>query len=227
MANINITDEWLYKYMPLVDDALIQELERTSDYKYEFSEQFMSKMQKLQKKECHIAAWNRFKYFRKSVAIFILAILIPLLVLTINVEAIRNVFFEKIKTVLEDSYIYSFFTGDNNTTLENITPNYVPDGYDIIFEERNESLQTIIYANTNGDMISFNRMSIVDGSKITFDLEYVDEDIIEHGNSTISIYWYEDESCYAYCEYMKNIFILSADNINRDEIEKIYSNWIR
>ena len=36
MQQIEVTDEWLYQYMPIVDEAIIRELEESTDYEYRF-----------------------------------------------------------------------------------------------------------------------------------------------------------------------------------------------
>ena len=40
MSKIKVTDDWLYQYMPVVDEALIRGIEDSTDYEYQFSEQF-------------------------------------------------------------------------------------------------------------------------------------------------------------------------------------------
>ena len=37
MKQIEVTDEWLCKYMPIVGEAIIRELEEGTDYGYRFS----------------------------------------------------------------------------------------------------------------------------------------------------------------------------------------------
>ena len=53
MERVKVTDEWLYKYMPVVDAAIIQELEGRVDTEYEFSRKFERKMKRLIKREAH------------------------------------------------------------------------------------------------------------------------------------------------------------------------------
>ena len=47
MSNMKVTDDWLYQYMPVVDEALIRGIEDSTDYEYQFSEQFEKKMEQL------------------------------------------------------------------------------------------------------------------------------------------------------------------------------------
>lgn len=45
MKQIHVTDEWLYKCMPIVDEAIIRELEKETNYEYEFSDKFEHRME--------------------------------------------------------------------------------------------------------------------------------------------------------------------------------------
>ena len=47
MEHIKVTDEWLYKYMPIVDEAIIESLEKQVNYEYKFSKKFEKKMQRV------------------------------------------------------------------------------------------------------------------------------------------------------------------------------------
>ena len=47
MRNIEITDEWLYKYMPVVDEALIRGIEQAVDNEHRFSDRFERRMRLL------------------------------------------------------------------------------------------------------------------------------------------------------------------------------------
>ena len=54
MTNVKVTDEWLYQYMPVVDTAIIQELEKQVDieyFDYKFSKKFNHKMKLLMQEE--------------------------------------------------------------------------------------------------------------------------------------------------------------------------------
>ena len=43
MGQIDVTDAWLYKYMSIVDEAIINEIEKNVDYDYAFSDEFIEK----------------------------------------------------------------------------------------------------------------------------------------------------------------------------------------
>ena len=53
MKWVEVTEEWLYKYMSVVDAAIIKEFERRIDKNYEFSHEFKKKMRYLIVQEAH------------------------------------------------------------------------------------------------------------------------------------------------------------------------------
>ena len=101
MGQIDVTDAWLYKYMSIVDEAIINEIEKNVDYDYAFSDEFNRKMERTIRKEKFIPFWNSVSKFGKSVAIFALVIVTSLFAVTMSVEAYRIQFFETVKTILD------------------------------------------------------------------------------------------------------------------------------
>lgn len=93
MGQIDVTDAWLYKYMSIVDEAIINEIEKNVDYDYAFSDEFNRKMERTIRKEKFIPFWNSVSKFGKSVAIFALVIVTSLFAVTMSVEAYRIQFF--------------------------------------------------------------------------------------------------------------------------------------
>lgn len=65
MGQIDVTDAWLYKYMPIVDEAIINEIEKNVDYDYAFSDEFNRKMERTIRKEKFIPFWNSVSKFGK------------------------------------------------------------------------------------------------------------------------------------------------------------------
>ena len=53
MRSMEVTDEWLYQYMPVVDNAMIKALEGQVDEDYVFSKRFERKMKKVIRHEAH------------------------------------------------------------------------------------------------------------------------------------------------------------------------------
>ncbi len=106
MNRIQITDEWLYRYMPMAAEAFLEDIEKEIDYKYEFSIGFEKKMKRLQR-------WERRRSIRSAVYkigrryLHIAAVVVVIVFLcSMSIEACRIVFFDTIKTIWEDSFLY-------------------------------------------------------------------------------------------------------------------------
>ena len=134
MGQIDVTDAWLYKYMSIVDEAIINEIEKNVDYDYAFSDEFNRKMERTIRKEKFIPFWNSVSKFGKSVAIFALVIVTSLFAVTMSVEAYRIQFFETVKTIWEDSFFYTYFTEEKDIGFQKREFEYLPDGYYLIEE---------------------------------------------------------------------------------------------
>lgn len=109
MRSMEVTDEWLYQHMPVVDNAMITALENQVDREYVFSKRFEQKMQKVIRREAHPVLTGA-QQLLKRIAIFFTGIVCGGLVLTLSVDAYRDKFFMTLKTLREDAtqYNYSF-----------------------------------------------------------------------------------------------------------------------
>lgn len=65
MKHIKVTDEWLYKYMPIAENALIREIEGRIDTRWKFSSKFERKMKRLIRIEAHSWIMKMQSIFKK------------------------------------------------------------------------------------------------------------------------------------------------------------------
>ncbi|MCM1327382.1 MAG: hypothetical protein NC094_11620 [Bacteroidales bacterium] len=101
MEQNKVTDDWLYQNMPLADEAIIKELEQTTDYEYQFSDKFEHKMEKLIWREAH-PAMDAFFRLSKYAAVFLFCVTGYLFLLKASIEANRMKCFETMQIILED-----------------------------------------------------------------------------------------------------------------------------
>jgi hypothetical protein len=225
MEHVKVTDEWLYKYMPVVDTAIIQELEKQVNIEYQFSRRFKRKMKRLIRREAHPgieAAQN----IMKRVAVFFIGVMGALLIATMSVEAYREKFFETMKTFYSDSVLYHFFSNQEEVSFQNREPNYIPDGYDE--RERIESVISliIIYENNLGEQIVWEQKLVVDGSNMVLDLEYDSMETREIDGSTAFVYSYSDGYAMAYYEHEQYVYYITADRLESEEMFHIISSTV-
>lgn len=225
--NIEVTDEWLYKYMPVVDEALIRSIEKNVDYEYRFSDEFERRMKKLMRRERYLSLRKRAAQIVKRAAIFLLVLLAAVGVLTVSVEALRIRFFETIKEMFSDYYTLTYTTDDENMEFDVKTPQYIPDGYQETFNEGNGNLHTIMYENSEGEMYGLDQVLITDNDNAIFDSEYKWKETLRANDVVIDIFWYEDGFSFSYCEFENCVFQITADSLAKEEIQKIYLGWIK
>lgn len=221
VEHVRVTDEWLYKYVPVVDAAIIRELENRSDVNYEFSNKFKRKMKRLIRKEAH--PWlGTFYGISKRVAIFLLCILSVTLAVVMSVEAYRNKFFETIKTFLGDAYELRYESDEDPNQIEEYKePAYIPQGYQEIERIQNANTLGIVYENDVGNLIVWEQDLIVDGGALVIDSEY-DSEVTEIVNGmNVTMYIYNEGYVVAYFEESYYAYYLSAGYLSVEEIKRM------
>ena len=225
MKHIQVNDEWLYNHMPVVDSAIIKELESKCDTIYSFSKKFEKRMQRLIWKEAH--PWiNIILSVSKRAAIFLICIVSALFVVTMSVEAYRNKFFETIKTILEDSISYFYFSDVEIQEFLDKEPEYIPKGYKDIHRISTNKLLSITYENSLGEQIVYDQMLIEDGANIIVDSEYDNQELIIVNGVAVTLFLYHDNYICAYCEHKECVYVITADNLDIKEIYAMFESFI-
>lgn len=221
MEHVKVTDEWLYKYMPIVDEAIIQELESQVDTDYKFSRKFERKMKRLMRREAH--QWIGItQTIIKQVVVFMVGIIGVALIFTMSVEAYRVKFFETIKTIWEDSVLYSYFVDEKRTDFYCIEPGYIPEGYQEIERIVTEHWFSLTYENENGDLIIWDQVLIMDGRSLVMDSEYEKQVLREVNGDDVVINIYSDGYINAYYEHGEYVYLLTANKISIEEVCSLF-----
>lgn len=221
MRHMEVTDEWLYKYMPMVDEAMIKELEESTDYTYQFSDRFERKMKRLIWREAHW--WLNAGYRQlKHVALLGICVVASVLLLSLGVEGNRIKFFETVSTMLESSVRYTYFTDEPEGEFQAREPGYLPEGYRETERSLSDIHMLLVYENDRGEMITWEQWLASDGGSIVMDTEYDACETKEVNGKFVTVYLYSDEFKAAYCEFKESVYILSADNLSVDEIYKMF-----
>lgn len=223
MEKISVTDEWLYKYMPIVDEAIIRELENNTDYEYQFTNKFERRMKKLIRREAH--PWmGAFYRLSKKAAILFVCVISSLFVVTMSVQAYRVKFFETVKSIWEDSIIYSYFSDQDQGSIQCNEPGYIPEGYQETERVILEHWFSVTYTNKDGNMITWDQMLVQDEGKLIVDIEYDQQITKEINGKNVVISQYLNGFINAYCEHGEYAYVLTADNLSIDEVCLIFDS---
>lgn len=221
MQQIEVTDEWLYRYTPVVDEAVIRKLEAETDYGYHFSAGFERKMKKLIWREAHPWAETVYRHL-KHTAVLGICVVATVFFFTMGAEGKRVKFFETVRTMWEDSELYTYFTDEKKGEFREIEPAYVPEGYVETERYLLSTSFTLVYENEMGEMITWEQQLILDGDSVVMDTEYDSRMTYEVDGKMITICIYTFGYKYAYCEKDDYVYILTADNLTIDDIKKVF-----
>lgn len=226
MTNVKVTDEWLYQYMPVVDTAIIQELEKQVDieyFDYKFSKKFNHKMKLLMQEE-RFPLRKSIYGISKKIAVVFIGILSTFLLITMSVDAYRINFFKTVKTIYEDSILYSFFRQNSEVQFKKMAPIYIPDGYIEIDKIVTDNWLSITYTNSNDELIIWDQMLVTNEGKVMMDSEYDILESKEINGGVVDVAMYSNGYAYAYYEYEDYLFILTANCIDLDTILSMFES---
>ena len=113
---------------------------------------------------------------------------------------------------------------DGGLTDTILRPRYIPDGYELTDETHTDTSAVLEYSKANRHLI-YNQ-KIITNEKMIFDMSFDRVERIGINGMTVLVYWYQDDTFWAYGEYGNSIYILAGDSIETDEIQKIYKHWI-
>ena len=228
MSNMKVTDDWLYQYMPVVDEALIRGIEDSTDYEYQFSEQFEKKMEQLIRRERRDARKGRWKSFtgrlmqnlRMSAGYMAAAAACAgLLILTgvlLRQQGSRDT--AGSAPVRENQ--------GAGTGFREKSPACMPDGYRLVSEQEDATSYEMVYENDMGIICTLRQETEITGSTVAPGSDFRRKESVQLEGALIEIYWYEDGSSYSYCVYENCAYTVEAEQLSAEEIEEIYTNWI-
>lgn len=222
---MKVTDEWLYAKMPIVDAAMVRQLEACTQKDYVFSDEFRKRMKRLIRKEKYMQVEKQLKKITQKIAAAALVMLVGALTVTMSVEAYRVHFFHTVKTVLDGNIsIYSYESDEEKISDTILKPQYIPDGYRLNEEKITDAASVLEYGNGKKHLIF--QQTIVTNEKMIFDTNYNSVEQIRINGVTVFLYGYTDDTFWAYGEYGNSVYVLAGDRIPKEEIEKIYKHWI-
>ena len=221
MKKIEVTDELLYKYMPLADDAEADALEaEIAGEEYVLSKKFEKRMNRLIWKDKH--RWvGDFGKFMLKVAVVCFCILTVGLAVTMSVDAYRSKFFQTVQELMGDSTLHTYDTNADEQGFVPHEPTYIPEGYVEVSRVETENMINIQYENEVGDNIYWDQIHVSMGEQYVLDTEFIQKEYYEINNNYITLYYYDDNRKYAYYEKDKYVYILSVDNMDISEISLI------
>lgn len=222
MKRTQVSDEWLYLHMPLLEEKLLDIMPEEDEIKYEFSDRFQEKMKKLLKRAVQkekykipVTTWRR---TAASIAVVLSAILMA----SLGVEAIRKEIYEFIQRKNE-SFTQTVYQVIKNEPVEFVPlyPEYIPEGYEMDICDQGDGFTYLSYMQSEKTGFWIYQEYITDGMSEYEDNDYIstkDVEVLgyeailgEKADGVMHVKW-RTESC---------IYIFVADRMEEEEILKI------
>ncbi len=220
MSRVEVTDEWLYKYMPIVDAAMLRAIESEVDNDYIFSENFERKMKRVIRQEAHMWVGDFMRFARKA-AVVVICILAALFALTMSVEAYRTKFFQTVKEIWEDSVIYTYFSEVNEEGFREMEPQYIPEGYSEVSRVYMEDMFSLVYKNEMGDYILYDQVLALDERYNIMDTNFEFQETVKIDDTVAIISWYSNDYVGVFYAEDEFVYILTGNNLTIHEIKNI------
>lgn len=227
MIILKLTDEVLYKNIPIACEELMNEFQREyserncDTQKFVFSELFQKRMNKMIKRNTKSRRW--LKQISRKVACIGFVLALGTLTLTLSAEAYRKQVFQAI-TAFFDGYTSTSYHVDDPllADTQNIYyPTYIPKGYHFVTEHSNDISSYRLYQTDNDESFTFHATRISEHIVICRDSEYQSSESVNI-NGITGEFRVKDNSyrmllfANDYIEYN-----LISDDLNKKELIKI------
>ena len=137
------TEQELSTAAGLVRQSMLNALPETEACTHEFSAQFHEKMDRLLARDRALTAMATVR--RWAAAIILMILFGAATVLAVDTEA-RASFFDWVRKLYENSLVYEFFGAALDEGLPSYELRWVPEGYEMVDEYRDDTMYSAVYA---------------------------------------------------------------------------------
>lgn len=221
-----ITDEMLAQAAAELADAINESLPSPSECTHQFSPQFEKKMKRLIRKSHHPFFYRTLR----TVASFVLVILIGFSsTLAISAEA-REIVFGWVKQQYENFYEY-FFEGDiEPTESARYQLGWLPEGCDFVTSYEIPGGEVYVYTDERESLIQFTYTSDTDTTKVFVEgAEYIKEDVLvnEFPGEIYSATNQTETNGIVWTNTDDNILFFVSGDFTEDELIKIAESIVK
>ena len=148
-----VTDEFLYQYMPQAEEAWIGAIEKQAEEGHVYSRRFEKKMKRILKDGSRSSTMRRVMRMGRRAAAVLLILLTAAFTICISVEATREQLIDFVEEIHEDwtEYRYNLKEGVERE-FRHVEPEYLPEGYYEDSREKVGDMTFIYYRNESREV---------------------------------------------------------------------------
>ncbi len=220
MSNVNITDEVLYRCVPLAEHRLIELLPSEQELRHMFSIRFEHKMKKVIRQYRRSPFVNTMVLAGRRIAVILLIAILISFTTVVSVEAYRNRFFNIVKNIYKELTSITFEADEEPADIkfESIQPQYIPEGFTEKETEKTYSSEFTIYRNAMETDIIYEQTYITN-NQIIVDTEDTE---IEHITvNGIEVEYFYNKGFYQFMWYKDHYAFSLISSMKKDELIKM------
>lgn len=174
MGKIQVTDEFLYQYMSVLEEYVLNNFPKEEEISHEFSKSFLKKMDKLLKRAKQKERYRiPVRTWQRAVAGFV-SIVLATFMASLSVEALRDKIFELIRIETPSTVENRYTLIDEQDEFLPYYPEYIPKQFKLVIDDLGEDYLVQSYEDAERNMFLVEQEQIVDGMTITLDNEYIE-----------------------------------------------------
>ncbi len=227
MSKIRVDDEFLYRYMPELEEKIIKAYPDDRDLTHEFSESFEKKAEKFLKrvrqKERYGIPIRTGARAAASIALMLISItMISVHTDALSMERIKERFYEYTQVIRKGETEKRYHAAEEAVgEFVPLYPAYVPEGYELKIEDRDDSYLFLSYENSENVGFIIDQEQVKDGMVVGEDNEYVREEKAEILGYEGRICYKEDGTVHIWWESENTLYLAGANSFGKEELLKI------
>ena len=221
--SIEVTDELLYKYVPLSDIELLSEISDDLRPDFEPSQIFYKKMKKLIRQSRHPKMHYRFMSAGGRVAAILVTVFVIGAALGVTAKAVKPFRMWVMKrffpTYVEEHYSIS---GEGAGVLKQFT--YVPEGYELVHEQKTRETYIGQFEDSQKNQIVFTEEFLKDGTTVGRDSEFTESHEVMIKNIEVLVGKKEDGWICCFWTEQDVFCTLLAEDLPEYKLRKMIEN---
>lgn len=227
MEKIQVDDEFLYRYMPVLEEKIMGAYPKEEELSHEFSENFDWKMEKLvkrvsQKEKYGIPVTNGKRIAAAVAAGLIGAMIVSANTKALNMETIKTKLYEFVRTVHE-TYTESRYSAPEDKVGEFVPlyPAYIPEGYEPEIEDGDGTFLYLSYKKDKENGFFIQQDQVQDGMSVSDDNEYIYEEETEILGYKARVSYKDNGVIHIRWESENTLYLVGAVGTQKEELLKV------
>jgi hypothetical protein len=227
VGKMQVDDEFLYRYMPGLEEKIMKAYPEEGEFIHEFSESFEKRMEKLLARMRQKERYGIPIRTGARIAAAIALILAGSIAVSVNTDAlgmewIKEKLYEYTQVIHKKETEKRYYAPEEKVgEFVPLYPAYIPKGYELTVEDRGDTYLFLSYENPENTGFIIDQEQVKDGMVVGEDNEYVREEKAQILGYDGKICYKEDGTVHIWWESENTLYLAGANSFGKEELLKI------